>query len=137
VGRDRARGLRRALTRAALVEVRLRAAALLGQEALREGVGAARERHADLGARLFSDHAPLLGALPRMHPYAGEHLLAIFAAHQQATLLREQHDEDWFRNPRAAEAVRSTDARAEDEPLPEDPQGWVDGWVAALEAALT
>jgi len=134
VGRDRARGLRRALSRAALVEARMRASTVLCQAALREGVGAARERHADLGMRI-ADGWPsvLLATVPRLRADADARLLGTLASHRQAAALVDRFDEDWFLNPRAAEALRADDARVVDATAIEG----VDDWVASLETALS
>jgi hypothetical protein len=75
------------------------------------GADAAREAHTALGSRaLGADLAPeLAGVLPRFRPTAASRLAGALAAASRARSLVEEHDEDWFDNPRAMRALREID----------------------------
>jgi hypothetical protein len=109
LGRDTAREQARALWRAALLESRalalrvlLRAAALSGRAALE----AAFEEQVE---RVFGVIVPrtVAGSLWRLHVDDPERFLAPLLAARQVERLIELHDEDWYRNPRAADQLRS------------------------------
>ena len=84
------------------LRVRCREAALTGERAFREAF--AELTHADLGLSLPLDTA---GALPSLGIEDEQALLGRLTAVSRAEELVEAHDEDWFRNPRAAEQLRA------------------------------
>lgn len=109
LGKDRSLAHARALSRSALIFARLLALRVLQDAASLEGPRALREA--------FAEHAPLaLGfELPPeaaglfMRPRLGDaqRLAGLLLAAARAHELAEEHDEDWFRNPRAIEQLRS------------------------------
>jgi hypothetical protein len=109
LGRDRSRAELRVLSRVALLEtrasalrVRLRAPALAGKSALFEAFEAETERC--LG---FPIRAQAAGSLFRLHADDGQRFAGWLLSTARLRTLVETHDEDWFRNPRAAEELRA------------------------------
>jgi hypothetical protein len=109
LGKDRSVGHMRALSQSALIFARLLALRVLQDEPALQGPRALREA--------FSEHAtPALGfELPQeaaglfFRPRSGDaqRLAGWFLAAAQANELADEHDEDWFRNPRAIEQLRA------------------------------
>lgn len=100
---------RRALSRVVLLEARalgMRASLLPvaydGGERLREAFEQQTTRW--LGLRLPASAA---GTLFRARVDDAQRFVAIFAAADRARRLRDAHDEDWYRNPRAVEQLRA------------------------------
>lgn len=128
LGADRVREHRRKVALSLCLSLRFDALRVLLTAALAEGEGLARERVGELTDRHFGAAASpaLCGVLPRFWPEDGAALVGgVIAARHRQTLV-EEHDEDWFRNPRAIESLRHEDERAaEPAPSPE-----------ALDAAL-
>jgi hypothetical protein len=100
---------RRALARVILLESRasalrviLRANALAGAAAWREAFPPAVERALGVGL-----HRSCPGLLGRLHLDDGQRFASLLLAPRRALQLTESHDEDWFRNPRAVDQLRS------------------------------
>jgi hypothetical protein len=109
LARSRARDHVRALAGAALIESRalalrvlLRAAALHSESSLGEAFEHWTRRA--LGFRL---DAPLAGAVFRLRFDDAQRLTGLMLAASLGQRLLETHDEDWFRNPRAIDELRT------------------------------
>jgi hypothetical protein len=109
LGRDRARTQARVVARVLLLEsralalrVRLRKPALAGKSRL----FSAFEEHSlqCLGEPLPPRAA---GSLFRLHVDDGQRFAGLLLAAELVDTLTRSHDEDWFRNPRAAEELRA------------------------------
>ena len=89
-------------TRARAFRVLLRAPVLRGHQAFRDAF-------AEQGVRAFGFELPpkAAGVLwqPRIEDV--QHFTASFAAAERNRSLTNEHDEDWFRNPRAVEELRA------------------------------
>src|SRR5262249_25898498 len=128
IGRGRARDQARGVARALLISLRLDAARVLLRGAL---VLPRRERAArfeEITAAALGVPIPpsLAGVVPRLGPddparFAG----ALLAARDRRALV-EGFDEDWFKSPHAAHAIREEDAAPASHTVKED----------ALEAGL-
>lgn len=109
LGKERAVGHARALSRSALLFARLLALrVLLGEPAL-AGPNALREAFSEHGTNAFGFEPPPDGAGVLCRPRLGDaqRLAGLFLAAARATELADEHDEDWFRNPRAIEQLRA------------------------------
>lgn len=109
LGSERSRSQRRALARVVLIESRAAALrTLLWQPAL-TGSNAFAEAFEGLTERAFGFGLPraAAGALFRLHDDDAQRFWGLIAAAAQARRLVEDHDEDWFFNPRAADQLRS------------------------------
>jgi len=117
LGRQRARVHQREMALAFGCSLRIDALRVLLGASLRAGKGAARECFAEQTARLFDVPLPasLLGVLPQLRPGDGAHLVGSLVAAEQRDQLVAEHDEDWFRNPRALSSLRDADGRPYDE----------------------
>ncbi|HEY8945550.1 MAG TPA: hypothetical protein VIM73_14880, partial [Polyangiaceae bacterium] len=108
VGRARLRDYRQRMALVTLVAVRHSALRALLAPELHRGGRARLDGFLELGERAlgFEPAAALHGAI-----FASEHGLADFAgllaAFRREHELTEKHDEDWFRNPRAAREIRA------------------------------
>jgi hypothetical protein len=125
----------RALGRAALIDARLaalrvtlRAPALAGRHAMREAYEAGS--HRAVGVALPRGAA---GALVRLHPDDAQRFAGLLLAATQAASLRDVHDEDWYRNPRAVEELRD---RARLSPEPRTDEELLDRGARELAATL-
>lgn len=105
---------RRAIASAALIESRkaalrvvLRPAALEGRRAFRDAFEA--EVHRTFGLRVPPERA---GALFGLHVDDAQRFAAIVLASSQRDVMRELHDDDWYRNPRAIEQLRDEGRRS-------------------------
>jgi hypothetical protein len=108
LGGDRLATHRRALGRALLVESRAaalrvlcRAPALRGRSALREAFEENMERA--FRVQLRPDAA---GTLFRLHADDLQRFAGLLLAAGDEARLRNRHEEDWYRNPRAVEQLR-------------------------------
>jgi hypothetical protein len=108
LSRGRARDHVRALAAAVLIEARaLALRVLLRRPALRgESLGDAFE-HWTARAFGFRLDAPLAGAIFRLRFDDAQRLAGLFSAATLARRFVEKHDEDWFRNPRALDELRT------------------------------
>lgn len=121
LGRTRARDQARVTARALLLTLRLDAARARLLHGARVGLprsplllprreGEARfegETYRALGAPI---PGALAGVVPDLRPGAALGFLGALLAARDRRLLVERHDEDWFRNPRAAEAIRGEES---------------------------
>lgn len=124
LGRSRARDQARATAQSLLVSLRLDAARVTltlgaGGHVLLLSSRDRRDRFGEVTERAIGAPIPgeLAGVVPALGPDAAVRLAgAILAARDRRDLI-ERFDEDWFRNPRAAEAIRG-----EDDAPPEQPR---------------
>jgi hypothetical protein len=109
LGKERAVGHARALAQSALIFVRLLALRVLLDEPALAGPGALREAFSEHGAKTFGFEPPPEAAGLFCRPRLGDaqRLAGVFLAAARAEQLATEHDEDWFRNPRAIEQMRS------------------------------
>jgi hypothetical protein len=112
LGRDRAREQARRVARAFLLSLRIDAARPLWLEAIGSGEGVARELFAALGERVFGRAPPRswLSTLPSLRTGDAPWIVGCLLGAHDARVLIERFEEDWFDNPRAAEALRAEDA---------------------------
>jgi len=106
--REQARSIARGLTislRLAAAKVRLRGSLLLPIDRRRERLEEETERA--LGSPI---PGPLAGVLPKLSPRDPSDLLGFVIAARDRRDLIERFDEDWFRNPQAASALREEQA---------------------------
>ncbi|WP_437570666.1 hypothetical protein [Sorangium sp. So ce542] len=120
LGRGRALDQARATARSLLLSLRLDAAIVAlvfrsgqdgGGHVLLRAARDRRDRFEEVTARALGAPIPgaLAGVLPALDPGAAARLAgAVLAARDRRDLI-ERFDEDWFRNPRAAEALRDED----------------------------
>jgi hypothetical protein len=107
--RDEQRQAQREQAWIQLMNWRLLAAKVLLRPVLANGKRAEiREAAAEFFHRAWGTTYPvwLTMILPRLDQLDPSHLVAIGGARLLANSMREQFDEDWFRNPRAVEAIR-------------------------------
>lgn len=134
LGAERARGQARALCRAFGVQAAFVALSATAQ--IHVGLPEKRARSAfeETTACAFGEplSGVLLGVLPRVRPDGGAALRGLVLAARETEKLRETFDEDWFKNPRAHEAMRHEHASM---PTPLDPAALDEG-LAALERLL-
>jgi hypothetical protein len=109
LGKERALGHARALSQSALIFARLLALRVLQAEPALAGPGALREAFSEHGAKALGFEPPPNAAGLFCRPRLGDaqRLAGIFLAAQRAEQLAAEHDEDWFRNPRAIEQLRA------------------------------
>jgi hypothetical protein len=89
-------------TRAAAFRVLLRQPALQGRKAFLEA-------HTALGERVFGAPLPpeTAGVLFQLHPDDGQRFAGVLLARSLDEQLIDAHDDDWYRNPRAGDQLRS------------------------------
>jgi hypothetical protein len=108
LSRSRAREHVRALAAAVLIEARaLALRVLLRRPALRGEILGDAFEHWTGRAFGFRLDAPLAGAIFRLRFDDAQRLAGLFLAASVGQHLVETHDEDWFRNPRALEELRT------------------------------
>lgn len=109
LGKDRSLTHARALSRSALVFARLLALRVVQDAPSLEGPGALREAFAEHAAFALGFELPPEAAGLFMRPRLGDaqRLSGFLLAASQAHELSDEHDEDWFRNPRAIEQLRA------------------------------
>jgi hypothetical protein len=88
-------------TRASALRVLVRRAAFEGRKTLREFFESGTERA--LGVPLPGEAA---GAMLRLHDDELQRFAAMLLAASRAAEQRDEHDDDWYRNPRAIEQLR-------------------------------
>jgi hypothetical protein len=108
LGGDRLATHRRAMARALLVESRAAALRVLCRAPALRGRSAFREAYEEHVARAFRVHvrADAAGALFRLHADDPQRFAGLLLAAADAAGLRDRHEEDWYRNPRAVEQLR-------------------------------
>jgi hypothetical protein len=134
LGSRRAGAQARSLARTALFEARLVAARLI-----LEAEGAPRDAFEDVTARLFGAalDGRLRGAWPAARDDEPARWLGLVGAPALVRELREAHDTDWFRNPRAWAHLRALGAGPAREAIEESAVGEGAGaLVRAFEDAL-
>lgn len=109
LGKARAVVHQRALSQSALVFARLLALRVLLAEPALAGSAALNEAFSEHGSFALGFEPPpnAAGLLCRPRLGDAQRLAGLFGAAQRAAQLAEEHDEDWFRNPRAIEQLRS------------------------------
>ena len=109
LGKERALGHARALTRSWLIFARLLALRLLLAEPALAGTGALREAFSEHGAKAFGFEPPpeMAGLLCRPRVGDPQRWAGVLLAATRATELGDEYDDDWFRNPRAIEQLRA------------------------------
>ncbi len=112
LGRDRARDQARTVARALLSSLRLDAARVLLRGALAAGGSDLAHRFEEATERALGvPFSPALaGVLPALSPRDGVRFAGSLLAASDARALRERFDEDWFRSPHAALALRDEEA---------------------------
>ena len=113
LGADRRQRQLRATARASLQSLRIDAWRILIIDALAHRPEATLDVAASTSQRLFGEPAPpeLVGALPILHqPASGAAFVGQLLAVADHHALVQAYDEDWFRNPAAAEELRAADA---------------------------
>lgn len=116
LGRDAAKDHVRHLSRAALASLRLDAArVLLGDALLAPSARDRSDRFTETTAHAWGAALPpaLLGVVPALGPDDATHLVASVLAARDRRRLVEEHDEDWFRSPRAGRTLRDEQQRSE------------------------
>jgi len=109
LGKERALGHARALSQSALIFGRLLALRVLLAEPALNGPGALGEAFSEHGAKAFGFEPPphAAGLLCRPRLGDAQRLAGCFLAAARAEELANEHDDDWFRNPRAIEQLRA------------------------------
>lgn len=119
LGKGRAHDQARAVARALVISLRVVATrALLEGAAIREP--AERTRFEERWATALGAPIPgsLAGLVPRLDQRASYELAGVLLAMSDRQRLMDRFDEDWFRNPRAAVALREEDARPPEKLVP-------------------
>jgi len=109
LGKERAVGHARALSQSALIFARLLSLRVLLAEPALNGPSALREAFSEQGAKALGFEPPPNAAGLFCRPRLGDaqRLAGVFLAAALAEQLAAEHDEDWFRNPRAIEQLRA------------------------------
>ncbi|RYZ08169.1 MAG: hypothetical protein EOO73_08895 [Myxococcales bacterium] len=109
VDRQRVGAHSRALAQSALLFARQLALRVLLEEPALAGPRALTEAFLETGTKTFGFEPPPGAAGLFFRPRLGDaqRLCGLLLAFEQSTRLVEEHDEDWFRNPRAIEQLRS------------------------------
>ena len=108
LGKERAQGHARALSRCALLFARQLALRVLTAEAALRGSAALRETFSEHATQALGFELPQSAAGLFFRPRLGDaqRLSGTLLAYEQSASLVDEHDEDWFRNPRAIEQLR-------------------------------
>ena len=109
LGKERATGHARALSRSALLFARQMALRVLLDEPALAGPSAFRNAFAEHATSALGFELPPHGAGLFFRPRVGDpqRLAGLFLAAALRAELAEEYDEDWFRNPRAIEFLRA------------------------------
>jgi hypothetical protein len=125
LGTDRARSQARAIARAVGVQAAFVAIAATAEQHVTMPERRARGAFEETTACVFGEPLPgsFVGSLPRVRPDAAIELRGLLLAARDTERLRNAFDDDWFKNPRAHEALRHEHAappsRADDAALDE------------------
>lgn len=113
LGTDRARAQARSIARAFGVQAAFVALAATAELHVPLPERRARAAFEETTACAFGEplDGSLVGSLPRARPSASADLAGLLIAARDAEQLRDTFDEDWFRNPRAHEALRHEHAK--------------------------
>jgi hypothetical protein len=139
LGKERAVGHARALAQSALLFARSMALRVLLAEPALAGPAALREAFSEHGTSAFGFEPPPNAAGLFCRPRLGDaqRLAGLFLAASRARELADEHDEDWFRNPRAIEQLRAeTRVAPATTCTPEALQAGVHGLTRALTSQL-
>jgi len=109
LGKERANVHARALSRSLLLQSRLLALRVLTRDAALSGPGALREAFSEHAAGALGFEVPPNAAGLLFRPRLGDaqRFAGLLLAAERSRRLAEEHDEDWFRNPRAIEQLRA------------------------------
>lgn len=109
VGPARLEGQRRGLARVVLMETRARALRVLLRGPALLGARPLRDAFEERTERAFGCHAPadLAGVVWQLDVCDAQRMLAPMLAATRIEQLTSDHDEDWFRNPRGIDQLRS------------------------------
>lgn len=109
LGKDRARAHARALSQSVLLYTRGLALRVLTAEAALAGPGSLREAFAEQATRTLGFELPESATGVFFRPRLGDaqRLAGALLAAERREQLAAEHDEDWFRNPRAIEQLRA------------------------------
>jgi hypothetical protein len=109
LGKERAVGHARALSQSALLFTRQLALRVLQAEPALAGPNALREAFLEHATSAFGFEAPpsAAGLLFRPRVSDAQRFAGVLLAAARAEELADDHDEDWFRNPRAIEQLRA------------------------------
>lgn len=112
LGKDRARAQARRLAGALLTTVRLDAARVLCRDALTRPASERSARFEEATGKALGIPVPssLVGVLPRLDPSSAVQFVGLLLAASDRRRLIDRYDEDWFRSPHAARALREEDA---------------------------
>jgi hypothetical protein len=133
--RELARRATRAAAMTVLLESRIAALrVLLGEAALR-GPGALRDAYSEGVYRCLGIELPdtAAGAFIKLRMDDAQRFCGLFLAIQSSHRLRDAHDEDWFRNPRAIDQLRSEAALPPEIAVPREQ---LDAALVTTESAL-
>jgi hypothetical protein len=109
LGKPRLPGHLRALSRSALLFTRQLALRVLLDEPALAGTGALSEAFAERATQSFGFELPPAAAGLLLRPRVGDaqRFAGLLLAATRAEQLASEHDDDWFRNPRAIEQLRA------------------------------
>jgi hypothetical protein len=109
LGKERVTTHARALAQSALLFARQLALRVLLEEPALSGPGALAEAFSELGAGALGFEPPPGAAGLLFRPRLGDaqKLAGLLLAAEQVARLTDEHDDDWFRNPRAIEQLRA------------------------------
>jgi len=109
LGQERARDHARALGRSLLIAARLAALRVLLRSAAQRSRAAYEEAFEAESERVLGISIPgrAAGALIRLEPDDPQRFCGLLLAARKTAELVSEHDEDWFRNPRAIDRLRS------------------------------
>jgi hypothetical protein len=109
LGKERALRHGRALSQSMLLFSRLLSLRVLTADAALEGSGALREAFLEQAPRAVGFELPPNAAGLLFRPRLGDaqRLAGLLLAAERSRQLADEHDEDWFRNPRAIEQLRA------------------------------
>ncbi len=114
LGLQRARTHQRRMAKAMLLSLRTDALRVVVNGTWRTDEQEASQQYLQRTADVWGSAAPpqLMGLLPQLRPWDGCRLLGAVCAASLRETLRTRFDEDWFRNPRAAQWIHETDRLA-------------------------
>jgi len=139
LGRERAAKHARALAESALLHTQKLALRVLTSEPALRGSRALAEAFSEHGTRALGFEPPgaAFGLLFRPRLGDAQRLLGVLLAAERAERLAEEHDEDWYRNPRAIEQLRA-EARSAPETTCRDERlaAGARAWLGALAPRL-
>jgi hypothetical protein len=109
LGKERSSEHVRALAKSALLFARMLALRVLLDEPSMRGPAALAEAFSELGTETFGFEPPPAAAGLLIRPRLGDaqRFAGLLLAAEQAARLADDHDDDWYRNPRAIEQLRA------------------------------